>query len=368
MSRVVALVAETELLDEVLQAAAVAGCEVERVADVSALRGHWHTAPAVVLDPAGAQACAFEALPRRPGVLVVSTGPPDAAVWPCAVELGVERVIDASSGSDALRTALADLVETPLDGGRVLAVLGGCGGAGASVLAAAVGQAVLHRGGRALLVDCDPLGGGLDLALGAESESGVRWPDVALSGGRVPASALRTALPGLTRAGGTLSFLSCSRNGPGPAPQAVAAVVEAGRRSGETVVCDVPRQLPPAARAALDRADLAVLVVPAEVRACAAARRVADQVVERGVDLHAVVRTPAPGGIRPAEVAEAVGVPLLTTMRPEPRLPTALDQGRFPMRTRGPLAKAAREVLAALDATSLRHKDVRVVSPVGGGG
>uniref|UniRef100_UPI0031E08E06 septum site-determining protein Ssd n=1 Tax=Saccharothrix mutabilis TaxID=33921 RepID=UPI0031E08E06 len=371
MSRVVALVAGTDLLDEVLQAAAVAGCEVERVVDVPALRGHWHTAPAVVVDPEGAKACVDEALPRRPGVLLVATGPPDPADWPCAVELGVERVIDVSAGPDGLRTALADLVEAPHEGGRVLAVLGGCGGAGASVLATAVGQAVLLRGRRALLVDCDPLGGGLDLALGAEAESGVRWPEVELSGGRVPASALRTALPWVSRGGGTLSFLSCSRSGPDPAPQAVAAVVEAGRRAGESVVCDVPRQLPPAACAALDRADLAVLVVPAEVRACAAARRVADQVAARGVGLHAVVRAPGPGGIRPVEVAEAVGVPLLTAMRAEPRLPAALDHGRFPLRTRGPLAKAAREVLSALDATvPLRHRHVRGPdhrAPVGGG-
>ena len=61
--------------------------------------------------------------------------------------------------------------------GAAVAVVGGCGGAGASVLAAALAVTAVRHGGRALLVDCDPLGGGLDLVLGAEHVAGLRWPD-----------------------------------------------------------------------------------------------------------------------------------------------------------------------------------------------
>ncbi|NUT52857.1 MAG: hypothetical protein HOV94_37060, partial [Saccharothrix sp.] len=125
---------------------------------------------------------------------------------------------------------------------------------------------------------------------------------------------------------------------------------EAGRRAGATVVCDVPRGLTGAACAALDRADLAVLVVPADVKACMAAKPVVEQASERGVRLKAVVRGPAPGGLTTAQVVEAIDVPLLTAMRPEPRLARALDNGHFPETTRGPLAKAARQVLEALNA------------------
>ncbi|WP_433267505.1 septum site-determining protein Ssd [Actinosynnema sp. CS-041913] len=348
MNRLLAMVAETHLLDEVLNAAAVAGCEVERVPDVPALRARWHTAPAVVLDAGAAASCVHEALPRRPGVLLVATGPPGPETWPAAVELGVAQVIELPAARSTLQEALSDLVESPPGDGRVLSVLGGCGGAGASVLAAAVGQAVLTTGGRGLLVDCDPLGGGLDLALGAEHEAGKRWPDLNLTGGRVPVSELRAALPSRTKGQGRLTFLSCARNGPDPTPQAVAAVVDAGRRAGETVICDVPRQLTPAAGAALDRSDLAVLVVPARLRACAAARRVADQVTDRGITVHAVVRGPTTTGIHARQAAKAVGVPLLTTMRPERRLGAALDHGRFPVH--GPLAATARQVLAVLHA------------------
>lgn len=349
MKRPVALVADSGLVDEVLHAAAVVGCELERVVDVTALRGGWHGAPAVVLDEGAAVACAAEELPRRPGVLVVSTGPPDPATWRSALALGAEQVLRLPDELGRLRAALADAVEGPAGGGKVLAVLGARGGAGASVLAVAVGQAVLAEGGHALLVDCDPLGGGLDLTLGAERQEGLRWPTLQLKEGRVPASALRSALPGRRSGNGSLTVLSCGRTGPGPAPDAVVAVVEAGRRTGGTVVCDVPRQLTGAACAALDRADLGVLVVPSDVKACMAAKGLVEQVAARGVRLRAVVRGPAPGGLSPAEVAAAVDLPLLTTMRPEPRLATTLDNGRVPGAGRGPLAKAAREVLAVLN-------------------
>ncbi|ONI81875.1 hypothetical protein ALI22I_37410 [Saccharothrix sp. ALI-22-I] len=351
MKRPVALVAEAGLVEEVLHAAAVVGCEVERVVDVTALRGRWHGAPAVVLDEEAVVACAAAGFPRRPGVHVVGAGPPDPATWRRALALGAEQVLELPADQDRLRAVLADAAEgDPVGDGKVLAVLGARGGAGASVLSVAVGQAVLSMGGHGLLVDCDPLGGGLDLTLGAERQEGLRWPTLQLTGGRVPAAALRSALPGRTGRRGSLTVLSCGRTGPGPEPDAVVAVIEAGRRAGGTVVCDVPRQLTDAACAALDRADLAVLVVPADVKACMAAKTLVEQAGERGVQLKAVVRGPAPGGLSTAQVVEAVDVPLLTTMRPEPRLATALDHGRFPETTRGPLAKAAREVLEALHA------------------
>jgi len=50
----------------------------------------------------------------------------------------------------------------------------------------------------------------------------------------------------------------------------VDAVVDAGRRGGVVVVCDLPRRLTDATQAALDAADLVVVVSLCDVRACAA--------------------------------------------------------------------------------------------------
>jgi secretion/DNA translocation related CpaE-like protein len=167
-----------------------------------------------------------------------------------------------------------------------------------------------------------------------------------IQGGRVPSSALRSALPGRSVRGAHLAVVSCDRDGPGPEPDAMAAVIEAGRRAGDTVVCDLPRQRDLVADAALDRADLAVLVVPAEVRAAAAARRVTDRVREHGVRVGLVVRGPAPGGLRAEDVVRAVGVPLIASVRAQPRLPAAVERGRLRLRATGPLGRAARAVLA----------------------
>jgi secretion/DNA translocation related CpaE-like protein len=313
------------------------------------MRESWGTAPLVLLDVEAAESVARAGLPRRDGVVVVSPAP-DPEVWRCAVAVGAEHVAVLPDAEAWLVGVLADALESPTDPGRVLAVLGGRGGAGASVFAAAVAVAAVGSGRGALLVDCDALGGGLDLVLGAERTAGLRWSGLALGGGRVPVAALHEALPVPylgDRAG--LTVLSCDRDGPGPDGAAVRTVCAAGRRAGEVVVCDLSRYPGEPGTAALQSADLAILIVPAEVRACAAAAAVAQWVLSQGVGLQLVVRGPAPGGLTPNDISRALDLPLLTAMRPQPGLAGVLDRGEVPGRARGPLAAAARRVLGVLD-------------------
>ncbi|GAA3218533.1 septum formation initiator [Pseudonocardia petroleophila] len=354
------MVSDPELLDAVLRLAAAAGCELERAVDATAARRMWAEAPVVLLDAGAAQHCARHGLPRRGRVVVAVRGEPPPGVWQQAVAVGAEHVVSLPDAEPWLVAALSEATEEPRGRGPVLGVVGGRGGAGASVLAAAVAVAAVRDGRRALLVDCDPLGGGLDLVLGAEDLDGLRWPGVGVGGGRVPAAALHAALPAPAvagRGGGELALLSCDRaaggpGGGGPGAGAVSAVIDAGRRAGETVVCDLPRHGTDAALAALSAADLVVLVVPADVRSCAAAARVVAVLADHGAVPRLVVRGPAPGGIDAAEVARALELPLLTTMRSEPGLARALERGEAPGRTRGPLAAAARAVLAELGAAA----------------
>ncbi|HLU59995.1 MAG TPA: septum site-determining protein Ssd [Pseudonocardia sp.] len=344
------MVSDPDLLDALLRLAAAAGCEVQRAVDPPQARPYWSDAPLVLLDAAAAAQCARAGLPRRGDVIVAVRGAPPPSVWRHAVAVGAEHVVALPEAEQWLVAALTDAAEGPRPGGTVLAVVGGRGGAGASVLAAAVAVTAVREGGRALLVDCDPLGGGLDLVLGAEDLGGLRWPGIGVEDGRVPAAALHAALPSprIGRRDGALAVLSCDRSSHGPAPAAVRAVVEAGRRAGDVVVCDLPRHPTDAAAAALAVADLVALVVTADVRACAAGARVAATLAAHGRPVRAVVRGPAPGGIDADEVARAVGVPLLAAMRPEPGLARALERGEAPPRPHGPLAGTARTVLAAV--------------------
>ena len=134
----------------------------------------------------------------------------------------------------------------------------------------------------------------------------MRWSQIGVSGGRVPAAALHAALPrpaSPAARSGRLGVLSCDRAAHGPTPERSSRVLEAGRRAGETVVCDLPRYPTDAALAALGAADVTVVVVPADLRSCAAAARVAEILAETRDPAGVVVRGPSPGGVDADQVA-----------------------------------------------------------------
>jgi secretion/DNA translocation related CpaE-like protein len=131
--------------------------------------------------------------------------------------------------------------------------------------------------------------------------------------------------------------------------EAMATALDAGRRGRDLVVVDLPRRLDDASLLALGAADRGYLVLPAELRACAAAARVAAVAGPHCPSLAAVVRGPAPGGLRAKEVAQALGLPLAGSLRAEPRLAGALERGEPPARDgRGPLAQLCQRLLDEL--------------------
>lgn len=338
--------------EEILRLAAAVGCETNCVADPSTAVSLWNTAPLVLVDEAMAKRCGSSATVggrRRDRVKLVCLGDPADHAWRVAFAVGADGVIALPEHETALVAAFADIVEQPSgQHGSVLAVIGSRGGAGTSVLSASTAAIASRRGRNALLIDCDPLGGGVDLLLGAEASQGVRWPEMAVSSGRIAMTELDAALPRRQFGDGSLSFLSCDRDGHGPAASAVNSVVEAGRRAGRVVVCDLPRQPDPCADEVLRCADLVVVVVPAEVRACVAATRILTRLGDRCDRVRLLVRGPAPDGLTAQDVTTAVGAPLLTWVRPERRLAQALERGAFRPAMRGALGKAAGSVLDEL--------------------
>jgi hypothetical protein len=130
-------------------------------------------------------------------------------------------------------------------------------------------------------------------------------------------------------------------------PDVMAAAVRAGRAERDLVIIDLPYGLDEASLLALSAADRAHLVVVAEVRACAAATRVASAVRRHCPALTLVVRATGPRGLRPAEVAQALDLPLHGVIPPEPRLPGAAWPD--PSDPDGPLARLSRRLLADLD-------------------
>ncbi|MEU5786106.1 septum site-determining protein Ssd [Micromonospora purpureochromogenes] len=340
--------ADGDLLDELLRLAAAGGTEVELAADPAAARARWLPAPLVLVGRDQAQACLRARLPRRPRtVLVGRTGELDPA-WEVAELLGAEHVATLPAAEPWLVDRFTECGSDRPFGGpaRTVAVLGGRGGAGASVFAGALAVTAARARLRTLLVDADPLGGGLDLVLGWEELDGLRWPALTDADGRVDPPALVRALPSR----GDLVVLSWDRGDLLALPaQAMAATVDAARRGRDFVVVDVPRQLDDAAVVALQSADQAYLVVPAELRAVAAAARVVAVAAPHCAALGVIVRGPAPGRLKATEVARALGLPLAGTLRPEPALCRGLERGEAPAGAgRGPLAALCRRIVTEL--------------------
>jgi len=351
---VLALLTDPQLRDEFDRVAAAVGVRVVHARSGSVVtRKTWSAAVAVVLDEAAADRCGRAALPRRAHVSVLTANEAATTTWASGVAIGAQRVLRLPEQERELIGDLAEAAESVRDrgfgglNGQVVAVVGGCGGAGASLLAVALAQAATD----ALLVDLDPWGGGIDLLVGGEATPGLRWPDLALQSGRLNWSSVREALPkhrGIT-------VLSGTRRGYELEAGPVNAVVDAGRRGGVTVVCDLPRRLTDAAQSALEAADLVVVVSPCDVRACAATATIAPVLSAINPHLGLVVRGPSPGGLRAAEVADIAGLPLLASMRAQPRLAEQLEHGGLRLRARSPLAAAARTVLAALPSSGSRQ-------------
>ncbi|UWP82955.1 CpaE-like family protein [Dactylosporangium fulvum] len=351
MHRPLLVTDDHELLDDVLNLAAALPLDLDVESGPESARSRYTSAPIVLIGEGSAAACAQARLPHRSDVFLLSHGSGRHGMdrlTLLADAVGADHIVQIPDGAGWLLDRFARLAGPAAEHrGRILAVLGGRGGAGASVLAAGLAVTAGNVGLRSLLVDADPLGGGVDLVLGWEDLAGLRWPGLAETTGVVDPPAMVDALPSR----GDVAVLSCDREAPGAGlpSDAMAAALDAGSRGRDLVVADLPRRLDDAAVLALRAADRVLLIVPAELRACVAAARVAATVTPHTDALHLVVRGPAPGRLRTRQIARSLGLPVAGTLRAEADLPRRLERGAPPAGTgRGPLAALCRRILGDL--------------------
>jgi secretion/DNA translocation related CpaE-like protein len=352
---------DPDLLDDLLRLAAAGGVEVDVAPDPAAARARYGSAPLVVIGADQGRACLRARLPRRSHLVLVGTAAQDRELWELAELVGAAHVALLPAAEPWLVDRFGQPPAQAAESGRTVAVIGGRGGAGATVLAAGLAVTGVQAGLRTLLVDADPYGGGIDLVLGWELMDGLRWPALASPGRPVAAPELVEALP---KRGDlvVLSWDRAEREGHeclDTPPEAMAAAMDAGRRGRDLVVVDLPRRLDDAAALALQSADRALLLVPAELRATAAATRIAAVAVRHCEQLAVIVRGPSPGRLTARDVAQSLGLPLLGVLRPEAGLPRALERGEAPTASgRGPLAALCKRLVADL---SGRPDDGRVL-------
>lgn len=337
--------ADRGLRAEVGRLAAAAALPLEVVTAVEDTLHRWAGAGVVLVGADLLGPLADLRPPARPEVHVLTAGVDDG-VYRHALALGAEGVVELPRAEAWLGGLLADLAEGRVRHARTVAVVAGSGGAGASVLAAALAQ-VASRDGATTLVDLDPGGGGADRLLGLDDRDGLRWGRLADVSGRLSWRALREALPG----DGTLRVLTWDHAAGDLPPRAavVREVVAAAQRGSDLVVLDLPRDLGAAGVAdAVRLADLVVVCARGAVLPVVATGRAAGQLRGLGVPVGLVVRTGS-GSVDPLDVADALGLPLLAQVPTRRRTEELLDLGLGPAGSpRSPLSRAARQVLGSL--------------------
>jgi secretion/DNA translocation related CpaE-like protein len=338
MDRPLLATADAALVDELTRLAAAAGAALTVASSPSELLSGWMAAPVVLVGADLVAEVVELGPPRRPGVQVVVWSPVPPGAFRDALLIGAEQVVELPAGAELVGELLTDLAEAGRSEGTLVAVVGGSGGAGATTLACALGQVAAARG-PTLVVDLDPWGPGCDRVLAMEEVPGVRWDSLGPASGRLSGRSLREAVPRRERLG-VLGWGSATA---ALDARAVREALSAARRGHDTVVLDLPRSGELVTEAVSRCALVAVVVVPSVTGVAAAARWVA--AVPAGSRVGLVVRG---RGADPRRVASLVGAPVLATMADQRGLVESIDLGLGPVRSgRGPLAAAARELLAA---------------------
>lgn len=336
------LTADRTLLDELTRLAAAAGITPDVSTDPASALGAWAAAPLVLVGADLADAVAAIGPERRPGVHVLTPGPPPEGVYRTAVVIGADAVTELPRSEGWVVETLTDLGEVGRRRGHVVGVVAGSGGAGATTLACALGQ-VAARSGDAVVVDCDPLGPGVDRVLGLDTVDGFRWDALCRTTGRLGSRSLREALPRRRR----LGALSWHAGATGTL-QAFAAreVLSAARRGHDHVVLDLPRSTDPLVAELAARCDLLLVVTVASVPGLASATRVCERLGDHP-GLRLVVRG---DGLETAGIASLVGAPVGAVVRDQRGLAESVDLGLGPVRSsRSRLGRVAEELLGLLE-------------------
>lgn len=339
----VVVTGDESLLAALGRAAAAASVQPQVVRDPRAVATGWAVAPMVLVGADQLAALVELALPSRGQVYVVCLSAPSPDALRDALDLGAAGLLELPVDE----TRLVDLLNDSADGGsalgRVIGVVGGTGGAGASTFAAALGVTLADRQGSALLVDADRAGGGADQLLGLPPGGGVRWDALAEASGRLSARSLHETLPAI----GLLSVVTWPLERPSVlSVDALRSVLSAGRRGYPAVVVDLPRAAPDVLDEVVPRCDLVVLVCTVTVPALAACLLFAEQLPDPGTSVLLRGR----GGIDTHEVERLLGFPVRHRMPDQRGLDEAVALGLGPLRyRRGPLARAAQRIARVVE-------------------
>ncbi len=339
-SQAMLVTADETLVSEVLRLAAAAGVDPLVVATPSDALRLWSGFGVVLVGADLVSACAQVAPPRRNSVHVVSNGVPGTDAFAQALAIGAQSLIDLAGSPSLLLETLSNAGEAANLPAVVVGVIGGTGGAGASLLASAMAR-VSSWTQPTLLIDADHLGAGSDRLLGLESSEGARWDSLVSVQGRLSGWSMRDSLLN----DGGLSLMCFPQMGSVRlTPDAIRRVIDAGSRGFDMVVIDLPRHLDPVCEEAIARCHEMVVVTTTTLAAVASVSRLIQRLPFR----HSVPRliTRGNGLVAPPEIAQTLNIPLHTAMSNQRGLDEDIDLGAGPVRRhRGPLTRTAKSLV-----------------------
>lgn len=305
--RPLVVTADEQFLDQMLSLAAASGGHAHVAHDTTSARKQWTAASVVIVDDRVVPRDGPWTMERRPNVVLVGHDLDSADIWQRALRMGAEHVVFLPDANEWLAEQLGTTVRAST--AEVIGVLGGCGGAGASTFTVALAMQGAAKQRDVVLVDADPYGAGVDLLLGAEHVPGVRWDGMVDATGSIERDMLVDALP---REHGVY-FLSFSARWTPPLPTATTSSVMAALcDGGDLVVADLGDARGQAmAEPIMELATTLVMVVPARVRAVAAAGVRLAALEHLRDRLHLVIRNPSPGGLEAEEIAQTLEIPLV---------------------------------------------------------
>lgn len=320
---VVVISRDPQTVEHALVACAAAQAEAQVVREPEEIRRWWSEAPLTLVGSEMAPLVAGLGLPSRANVHLVGPRVDELVAWSAPLEASVLVLPEQS----ALLASLVDRLDEAPGEARIVAVSGGSGGVGASTFACALSQVGAARGLRAAVVDLDPLGGGLDLLVGAETAEGWRWPELSSASGHL--GALSGRLPNVAG----VDLVSAGRTPGEPPLEAIRSVVQALSASHQVVVLDLGR-----GRAPLSWPELHhLVVVGGDVRSTMAARAQVETQGLRGVEV--VVRRGSGRRVEPRLVEESLGLPVVGELPDDRRVARAMEAGEPPGRGRGRYAR-----------------------------
>lgn len=355
---------------EVSHIAAATGCELFDSTDPAEILRLLPRAEALIIDAA----CAHDlheyaqhneiAIPSRERIFHV-TAEPGPIDYRSALRCHAEEAFLVPSQAPELLAALGKHRMPHGQGrsahqNRCIAISGAVGGSGVSTLSAALARTAAAEGQYQCigLLDLVESSGGLDLLLGVEDTPGIRWPDLSLGEGHIDYEALDQAIPHTSYDHiGVLSQARSSVAGAGSLTDAVPTirrVIHSIHEAATSVlgVLDCPTIFGQPennlAQLISEEADLVVLVVPAEIRAVAAAAGRSAELKSAGINPLIVLRHRSWSGLGVKEVEDILQEEVLVEIGHIHRLPKTTELQGLPQVLPRPLLHASRAVLNQL--------------------